>query len=110
MNPTMSCLKTHSVTHCFPVLPHSHDSLAQLTGQPSVLYRAATILEGAGFSPGRGAASVAVLLGVFKLVMTLVAVAKVGGCSGGWQLQAQCAGHVLLLAAVVHRSCKQEHS
>ena len=49
----------------------------QITGQPSVLYYAQQILEGAGFAAGREAAGVSVALGAFKLAMTLVAVATV---------------------------------
>jgi len=47
--------------------------LQQLTGQPSVLYYAASIFKAAGFAGGDGA-RVAVGLGAFKLVMTLAAV------------------------------------
>jgi hypothetical protein len=49
----------------------------QITGQPSVLYYASQIFERAGFAGGKNAAGVAVLLGGFKLLMTLVAVASV---------------------------------
>eukprot|EP00878_Enallax_costatus_P029261 GHUV01031709.1.p1 GENE.GHUV01031709.1~~GHUV01031709.1.p1 ORF type:complete len:389 (+),score=104.35 GHUV01031709.1:962-2128(+) len=49
----------------------------QITGQPSVLYYASQIFERAGFAGGQEAAGVSVLLGSFKLVMTLVAVATV---------------------------------
>uniref|UniRef100_A0A383VP60 Major facilitator superfamily (MFS) profile domain-containing protein n=1 Tax=Tetradesmus obliquus TaxID=3088 RepID=A0A383VP60_TETOB len=49
----------------------------QITGQPSVLYYASQIFERAGFAGGKDAAGVAVLLGSFKLLMTLVAVASV---------------------------------
>jgi hypothetical protein len=42
-----------------------------------VLYYAAQIFERAGFAGGQEAAGVSVLLGAFKLVMTLVAVATV---------------------------------
>jgi sugar porter (SP) family MFS transporter len=49
----------------------------QFTGQPSVLYYAATILQSAGFSAAADATSLAVLLGLFKLVMTCVAVFNV---------------------------------
>lgn len=51
--------------------------LTQITGQPSVLYYANQIFERAGFAAGSEAARVSVLLGVFKLVMTLAAVACV---------------------------------
>lgn len=50
--------------------------LQQLTGQPSVLYYAASIFNAAGFAGGDGA-RVAVGLGAFKLLMTLAAVALV---------------------------------
>lgn len=46
----------------------------QFTGQPSVLYYAAPILQSAGFSVASDATQVAVLLGFFKLFMTVVAV------------------------------------
>ena len=49
----------------------------QFTGQPSVLYYAATILQSAGFSAASDATSLAVWLGLFKLVMTCVAVLNV---------------------------------
>ncbi|XP_002992213.2 D-xylose-proton symporter-like 2 [Selaginella moellendorffii] len=49
----------------------------QVTGQPSVLYYAATILQSAGFAAATDATRVSVLLGVFKLVMTGVAVFNV---------------------------------
>lgn len=49
----------------------------QFTGQPSVLYYASKIFEDAGFASGAEAASESVLLGAFKLVMTLVAVGTV---------------------------------
>jgi MFS family permease len=49
----------------------------QITGQPSVLYYASQIFEQAGFASGQEAAGVSVLLGAFKLVMTLIAVATV---------------------------------
>jgi MFS family permease len=49
----------------------------QITGQPSVLYYASQIFEQAGFASGQEAAGVSVLLGAFKLVMTLIAVAYV---------------------------------
>lgn len=51
--------------------------LLQITGQPSVLYYASQIFERAGFASGQEAAGVSVLLGTFKLVMTLIAVATV---------------------------------
>ncbi|KAJ1693463.1 hypothetical protein LUZ63_010161 [Rhynchospora breviuscula] len=46
----------------------------QVTGQPSVLYYAATILQSAGFSAASDATRVSVLLGLFKLIMTGIAV------------------------------------
>ncbi|XP_058109527.1 D-xylose-proton symporter-like 3, chloroplastic [Magnolia sinica] len=49
----------------------------QITGQPSVLYYAASILQSAGFSAASDAARVSVIIGVFKLLMTGVAVLKV---------------------------------
>eukprot|EP00475_Leptophrys_vorax_P022938 TRINITY_DN31201_c0_g1_i1.p1 TRINITY_DN31201_c0_g1~~TRINITY_DN31201_c0_g1_i1.p1 ORF type:complete len:372 (-),score=7.62 TRINITY_DN31201_c0_g1_i1:93-1115(-) len=49
----------------------------QVTGQPSVLYYAASILQDAGFSAAADATKVSVVLGLFKLGMTGVAVATV---------------------------------
>ncbi|KAK9154349.1 hypothetical protein Sjap_001829 [Stephania japonica] len=49
----------------------------QITGQPSVLYYAGPILQSAGFSAASDAARVSVVVGVFKLLMTGVAVLKV---------------------------------
>lgn len=49
----------------------------QITGQPSVLYYAASILESAGFSGASNSTRVSILLGVFKLIMTGVAVLAV---------------------------------
>eukprot|EP00271_Cylindrocystis_brebissonii_P004344 TRINITY_DN1598_c0_g1_i1.p1 TRINITY_DN1598_c0_g1~~TRINITY_DN1598_c0_g1_i1.p1 ORF type:complete len:583 (+),score=96.72 TRINITY_DN1598_c0_g1_i1:28-1776(+) len=46
----------------------------QITGQPSVLYYAASILQDAGFAAASDATGVAVYLGLFKLVMTAIAV------------------------------------
>ncbi|KAJ0080572.1 hypothetical protein Patl1_23861 [Pistacia atlantica] len=46
----------------------------QITGQPSVLYYAASILQSAGFSAASDATRVSILIGVLKLVMTGVAV------------------------------------
>ncbi|XAR71540.1 hypothetical protein NMG60_11017871 [Bertholletia excelsa] len=46
----------------------------QITGQPSVLYYAASILESAGFSAASDATRVSILLGLLKLIMTGVAV------------------------------------
>ncbi|XP_010256836.1 PREDICTED: D-xylose-proton symporter-like 3, chloroplastic [Nelumbo nucifera] len=49
----------------------------QITGQPSVLYYAGSILQSAGFSAAADAARVSVVIGTFKLLMTGVAVLKV---------------------------------
>ncbi|KAJ4971422.1 hypothetical protein NE237_004521 [Protea cynaroides] len=49
----------------------------QITGQPSVLYYAASILQSAGFAAAADAARVSVIIGVFKLLMTGIAVLKV---------------------------------
>lgn len=49
----------------------------QVTGQPSVLYYAVDILRNVGFDSDQAAAEASVLLGTFKLLMTLVAVATV---------------------------------
>ncbi|XP_021894620.1 D-xylose-proton symporter-like 3, chloroplastic [Carica papaya] len=49
----------------------------QITGQPSVLYYAGPILQSAGFSAAADATRVSVLIGLFKLVMTWIAVIKV---------------------------------
>ncbi|KAK3042773.1 hypothetical protein RJ639_001046 [Escallonia herrerae] len=46
----------------------------QITGQPSVLYYAATILRSAGFSAASDATRVSILLGLLKLIMTGAAV------------------------------------
>ncbi|XP_010558647.1 PREDICTED: D-xylose-proton symporter-like 2 [Tarenaya hassleriana] len=46
----------------------------QITGQPSVLYYAPSILQTAGFSAAADATSASVLLGILKLIMTGVAV------------------------------------
>jgi hypothetical protein len=50
----------------------------QITGQPSVLYYAAKIFQDAGFSGPGEATRISVVLGLFKLAMTGVAVATVG--------------------------------
>ena len=42
----------------------------QITGQPSVLYFAATIFQRAGFASATEATKTAVVLGIFKLLMT----------------------------------------
>ncbi|CAO2840739.1 unnamed protein product [Amaranthus hypochondriacus] len=49
----------------------------QITGQPSVLYYAGQILQKAGFSAASDATRVSVLIGLFKFMMTGVAVLKV---------------------------------
>ncbi|GMI88754.1 hypothetical protein like AT5G17010 [Hibiscus trionum] len=49
----------------------------QITGQPSVLYYAASILQSAGFSAASDATRVSILLGLLKLIMTGVAVVAV---------------------------------
>ncbi|KAK9279649.1 hypothetical protein L1049_013329 [Liquidambar formosana] len=49
----------------------------QITGQPSVLYYAGPILQSAGFSAAADATRVSVVIGVFKLLMTGIAVLKV---------------------------------
>lgn len=46
----------------------------QITGQPSVLYYAGSILQSAGFSAASDATRVSILLGLLKLIMTGVAV------------------------------------
>ncbi|VVA96288.1 unnamed protein product [Arabis nemorensis] len=46
----------------------------QITGQPSVLYYAPSILQTAGFSAAADATRISILLGVLKLAMTGVAV------------------------------------
>lgn len=42
----------------------------QITGQPSVLYYAASIFQSAGFATASEATKTAVVLGLFKLLMT----------------------------------------
>jgi sugar porter (SP) family MFS transporter len=49
----------------------------QITGQPSVLYYAAKIFQDAGFDSADSATAISVVLGLFKLVMTGVAIATV---------------------------------
>ncbi|XP_022755810.1 D-xylose-proton symporter-like 3, chloroplastic [Durio zibethinus] len=49
----------------------------QITGQPSVLYYAGPILQSAGFSAAADATRLSVLVGLFKLLMTWIAVVKV---------------------------------
>ncbi|KAK8361806.1 hypothetical protein V6Z12_A03G062000 [Gossypium hirsutum] len=48
-----------------------------ITGQPSVLYYAGPILQSAGFSAAADATRLSVVVGLFKLLMTWIAVAKV---------------------------------
>lgn len=54
----------------------------QITGQPSVLYYAAAIFQSAGFASATEATKIAVILGVFKLIMTGMC-AKVACSVGG---------------------------
>ncbi|PKI32712.1 hypothetical protein CRG98_046886 [Punica granatum] len=49
----------------------------QITGQPSVLYYAGPILQSAGFSAAADATRLSVVIGLFKLLMTWIAVLKV---------------------------------
>ncbi|KAG6629172.1 hypothetical protein CIPAW_14G065600 [Carya illinoinensis] len=49
----------------------------QITGQPSVLYYAGPILQTAGFSAASDATRVSVVIGVFKFLMTSIAILKV---------------------------------
>ncbi|XP_050224749.1 D-xylose-proton symporter-like 2 [Mercurialis annua] len=49
----------------------------QITGQPSVLYYAGSILQDAGFSAASDATRVSILLGLLKLIMTGAAVVAV---------------------------------
>lgn len=49
----------------------------QITGQPSVLYYAAKIFQAAGFGEAAEATGVSIILGMFKLLMTGVAVVTV---------------------------------
>uniref|UniRef100_A0ACD5XE13 Uncharacterized protein n=1 Tax=Avena sativa TaxID=4498 RepID=A0ACD5XE13_AVESA len=49
----------------------------QITGQPSVLYYATSILQTAGFAAASDAAKVSILIGLFKFLMTGFAVFKV---------------------------------
>ncbi|XVF68834.1 hypothetical protein PTKIN_Ptkin11bG0032900 [Pterospermum kingtungense] len=49
----------------------------QITGQPSVLYYAGPILQSAGFSAAADATRLSVVVGLFKLLMTWIAVVKV---------------------------------
>lgn len=49
----------------------------QITGQPSVLYYAGPILQSAGFSAASDATRLSVVIGLFKLLMTWIAILKV---------------------------------
>ncbi|CAI9106843.1 OLC1v1006076C1 [Oldenlandia corymbosa var. corymbosa] len=49
----------------------------QITGQPSVLYYAGSILQTAGFAAAADATRVSVVIGLFKLLLTGIAVLKV---------------------------------
>ncbi|XVF20004.1 hypothetical protein REPUB_Repub11eG0160500 [Reevesia pubescens] len=49
----------------------------QITGQPSLLYYAGPILQSAGFSAAADATRLSVVVGLFKLLMTWIAVVKV---------------------------------
>lgn len=72
----------------------------QITGQPSVLYYAASIFQAAGFSSPEEATQVSLWLGVFKLVMTGVAVATVDSWGRRPLLLAGVSGIVLSLLAL----------
>jgi hypothetical protein len=72
----------------------------QITGQPSVLYYAQQIFQRAGFASGAAAAEVSVLLGAFKLVMTVVAVLTVDRLGRRPLLLAGVAGMVAALLAL----------
>ncbi|GMN24065.1 hypothetical protein TIFTF001_000395 [Ficus carica] len=48
-----------------------------ITGQPSVLYYAGPILQSAGFSAASDATRLSVVIGLFKLLMTWIAILKV---------------------------------
>lgn len=49
----------------------------QITGQPSVLYYATEIFQNAGFASAESASKVSLVLGIFKLAMTFIAVGTV---------------------------------
>ncbi|KAF8072353.1 D-xylose-proton symporter [Scenedesmus sp. PABB004] len=72
----------------------------QITGQPSVLYYATQIFAAAGFAAGQEAAGASVLLGGFKLLMTLVAVASVDRVGRRPLLLGGVGGMALALAAL----------
>lgn len=72
----------------------------QITGQPSVLYYAAKIFQSAGFSSAGAATFISVILGIFKLVMTGVAVATVDSWGRRPLLLAGIGGIVVSLLAL----------
>lgn len=76
----------------------------QITGQPSVLYYAAKIFQDAGFSSAGAATGISVVLGVFKLAMTGVAVATVDSWGRRPLLLTGVAGIVVSLVALAAAS------
>ncbi|GBF98053.1 D-xylose-proton symporter-like chloroplastic [Raphidocelis subcapitata] len=72
----------------------------QITGQPSVLYYAQQIFQRAGFASGAAAAEISVLLGAFKLAMTIVAVLTVDKLGRRPLLLAGVGGMVVALLAL----------
>ncbi|XP_057970725.1 D-xylose-proton symporter-like 2 [Malania oleifera] len=98
----------------------------QITGQPSVLYYAASILQSAGFSAASDATRVSILLGLLKLIMTGTAVLVVdkfgrrplllGGVSGmgislfllgSYYLFLDDAPYVAVVALLLYVGCYQ---
>ncbi|AQK66251.1 D-xylose-proton symporter-like 1 [Zea mays] len=98
----------------------------QVTGQPSVLYYAATIFQSAGFSGASDATRVSILLGLLKLIMTGVAVLVVdrlgrrplliGGVSGitvalfllsSYYTLLKDASYVAVIALLLYVGCYQ---
>ncbi|GKV53195.1 hypothetical protein SLEP1_g59732, partial [Rubroshorea leprosula] len=74
----------------------------QITGQPSVLYHAGPILQSTGFSAAADATLVSTIIGLFKLLMTRIAVAKVADLGSRPLLNGGVSGialSLLLLAA-----------
>eukprot|EP01024_Parvocaulis_polyphysoides_P064047 TRINITY_DN7429_c0_g1_i3.p1 TRINITY_DN7429_c0_g1~~TRINITY_DN7429_c0_g1_i3.p1 ORF type:complete len:543 (-),score=68.63 TRINITY_DN7429_c0_g1_i3:313-1941(-) len=69
----------------------------QITGQPSVLYYAAKIFQDAGFAGAQAATGVSVILGLFKLLMTGVAVLTVESLGRRPLLLAGVSGMVVAL-------------
>eukprot|EP01023_Acetabularia_acetabulum_P013149 TRINITY_DN16287_c0_g1_i2.p1 TRINITY_DN16287_c0_g1~~TRINITY_DN16287_c0_g1_i2.p1 ORF type:complete len:556 (-),score=93.06 TRINITY_DN16287_c0_g1_i2:290-1795(-) len=69
----------------------------QITGQPSVLYYAAKIFQDAGFAGSQAATGVSVILGLFKLLMTGVAVLTVESLGRRPLLLAGVSGMVVAL-------------